>query len=351
MAEVQASVIVCVYNRGAEVLHCLDSILSSDFDDCEIVLVDDASTDDTPSRLAVFAESHPDRRVTIVRNKRNLGVSGARNAGIAAAKGHVVVFTDSDCTVDPAWLRLLTSAFENESITAAGGTVLNPQPTNMAERAYVGRSKIQRTSWQGRKLVGCNMAFRRDIIATLGFDSALSYYCDEDDLARRLDAIRCEFAFVPDAVVHHHHRLDLRGYLRMGYRQGIGSARLWYKHGIYVGRDVWAGIAGAVTLPLVAIDPRLSLIPAALVLLQLGAIAFNEIALKGKGIVETAIVLPLAVLYYVYKSCGVVMTWLRLTSGGEKAIRESKRGWLHTRRDAAEISTATVRQRPNAPER
>ncbi|MCH7704580.1 MAG: glycosyltransferase family 2 protein, partial [Planctomycetes bacterium] len=76
---VKASVIVCVYNRGATVVACLQSLAAMDFADFELVLVDDASTDDTPQRLLEFQRTNPMIHVTIVRNDRNRGVSGARN--------------------------------------------------------------------------------------------------------------------------------------------------------------------------------------------------------------------------------------------------------------------------------
>ena len=68
-----ASVIICVYNRAAQAVNCLDSLRAMDFDDFEIILVDDASTDDTPERLASYKQAHPDPPITIMRNPRNLG--------------------------------------------------------------------------------------------------------------------------------------------------------------------------------------------------------------------------------------------------------------------------------------
>src|SRR2546425_9753622 len=100
MDGITASIIICVYNRHVQVVECLESLLAMDFKDFEIVVVDDASTDDTADRLEDFRQFHPRIPMTIVRNECNLGVSGARNAGLKAAQGEFVFFTDSDCTVD-----------------------------------------------------------------------------------------------------------------------------------------------------------------------------------------------------------------------------------------------------------
>ena len=306
-----------------------------DHQDFEIVLVDDASTDDTPRQLKAFRENHPDKLITITRNERNLGVSGARNAGLRVAKGEFVFFTDSDCVVDRGWLTALLHVFTTTDASAIGGAVLNPLPTNTAERAYVGRSRITQSRWQSRRVAGSNMGFRRDIVRRYLFDEALSYYCDEEDITWRMQCDGHAVAFVPEAVVHHHHHLNLRSYLSMARRQGAGSARYWYKRGTYVGRDLWAGFAALVTLPLAILDLRLLAIPALFALLQLAAIAFNEIALKGKGLGETLRILPVCVWYQMHKAWGVVMTWGRMVVGRERAIRESKRRWRNKRGSTA----------------
>jgi GT2 family glycosyltransferase len=334
MGEPTASVIICVYNHGRQAQDCLHSLLAMERQDFEIVLVDDASTDDTPDRLAAFREAHPDRAITIVRNQRNLGVSGARNVGLRAAQGRYAFFTDSDCIVSRRWLGTMIAALEESSADAVAGLVRNPPPTTLAERAYVGGSRLHAGRFQDRQLVGGSMGFVRRVALQYLFDEALTYGCDEDDMARRLRADGRTIAFAADAELQHNHRLTMRSYLRMAYRQGMGSARYWYKHGVYVGRDLWAGLAGVATLPLGLIDWRLLAVPLFLLLLQLAASAYNEIALKGKGVVETLCVLPVCVLCQVCKTCGVVRTWLRMLFGGEHAIRESKRRWRDSRRSA-----------------
>jgi GT2 family glycosyltransferase len=334
MDEPAASVIVCVYNHGRQAHECLQGLLAMERRDVEIVLVDDASTDDTPDRLAAFRDAHPDKAIIIVRNQRNLGVSGARNVGLRAAQGRYVLFTDADCIVSRGWLGAMIAAMEESGADAVAGLVHNPPPATLAEQAYVGRSRLHAGRFQSRQLVGSNMGFVRPVALKYLFDEALTYYCDEDDMARRLRADGRTIAFAPDGELQHNHRLTMRSYLRMGYRQGIGSARLWYKHSVYVGRDLWAGLAAVVTLPLALIDWRLLVVPLILFLLQLAALVYNEMALKGKGAVETLRVLPACLLYQVCKGCGAVRTWLRMLFGGERAIRESKRRWREGRRSA-----------------
>jgi len=170
-----ASVVVCCYNRGDRVSSCLESLVESTYPELELVLVDDGSTDDTAGVLERFRAAHTDTPVTIVSTEANLGVSAARNAGVDAACGELVFFTDSDCEVEPDWLERLVEAFGSGEVDAVAGRVLNPTAKNLAEMACFGRSGVR-----GRRLVGGNMGFRREVLLRYRFDEALRYGCDEE---------------------------------------------------------------------------------------------------------------------------------------------------------------------------
>jgi len=85
------SVVIPTYNRALKVLEAVDSVLAQGFGDFEIIVVDDGSTDDTGARLAARAEP----RLRYVR-QANRKTASARNAGVAAARGNLVSFLDSD---------------------------------------------------------------------------------------------------------------------------------------------------------------------------------------------------------------------------------------------------------------
>lgn len=87
------SVIVPIYNSDKYLQRCIDSILSQDFEDFELLLIDDGSTDNSGDICDKYAEK--DMRVRVF-HKKNGGVSSARNLGIENAKGEWVVFIDSD---------------------------------------------------------------------------------------------------------------------------------------------------------------------------------------------------------------------------------------------------------------
>jgi len=83
------SVIIPTYNRARVLNEAIDSVLAQDFHDFEIVVVDDGSNDNTPEILESY------QQIRVVRQD-HLGVSAARNAGIARAAGRLIAFLDSD---------------------------------------------------------------------------------------------------------------------------------------------------------------------------------------------------------------------------------------------------------------
>jgi glycosyltransferase involved in cell wall biosynthesis len=95
MAEPLVSVVIPTWNRATEIRAAIDSVLAQTYSRIELIVVDDGSTDDTPSVLA----SYRDRIVAI--RRENAGVSAARNTGIRAAKGELLAFLDSDDLFDP----------------------------------------------------------------------------------------------------------------------------------------------------------------------------------------------------------------------------------------------------------
>ena len=97
------SIIIPTYNRADMVGRALESCLRQDFDDFEVVVVDDGSTDGSEAVVRSYAES----RLRLVRHAENRGVNPARNTGVRAALGEWVVFLDSDDELLPTALRTM----------------------------------------------------------------------------------------------------------------------------------------------------------------------------------------------------------------------------------------------------
>ena len=107
------SIIVPVYNTGKFLRDCIDSILSQSYQDFELLLIDDGSTDDSGKICDECAQT--DSRV-VVFHKPNGGVDSALNMGIDQAKGDYMYFVDSDDKLLPWCLETLLSGMQNDSV-------------------------------------------------------------------------------------------------------------------------------------------------------------------------------------------------------------------------------------------
>ena len=94
----EVSIIVPVYNAENSISRCVDSILHQEFEDFELLLVDDGSKDSSPAILDAYAEQDP--RVKVI-HKPNSGVSSTRNLALDQAKGKYIQFLDADADKEP----------------------------------------------------------------------------------------------------------------------------------------------------------------------------------------------------------------------------------------------------------
>lgn len=88
----KVSVIIPTYNRAHLIERSINSVLQQTYDDLELIVVDDASTDNTSSVISKIT----DKRLRYFRNEKNIGPSKSRNKGIELAKGELIAFHDSD---------------------------------------------------------------------------------------------------------------------------------------------------------------------------------------------------------------------------------------------------------------
>ncbi len=106
------SVIIPTYNSAHILGDSLGSVLSQTFKNWEIVLVDDASQDNTPTVVEkLIKNNNLNGRLRYIRHKKNLGVSSAKNTGIKAAKGEFISFLDADDTWYPYKLERVIKIF------------------------------------------------------------------------------------------------------------------------------------------------------------------------------------------------------------------------------------------------
>ena len=113
MTEPLISVIIPIYNVEAYLPRCLESVLASSYHNLEIVLVDDGSPDNCETICDKYAAG--DERIKVI-HQENKGLSAARNAGLAIAKGEYVTFVDSDDVISPVIYEMCVRVFAQENV-------------------------------------------------------------------------------------------------------------------------------------------------------------------------------------------------------------------------------------------
>lgn len=106
------SIIVPVYNTEEYLQRCLDSILNQTYNNYEIIIVNDGSTDGSKEIIKSYISKYPDKIIVV--NKKNGGLSSARNKGVKKAKGDYILFVDSDDTIQSGLLKTLSTKTKDE---------------------------------------------------------------------------------------------------------------------------------------------------------------------------------------------------------------------------------------------
>lgn len=238
---VKVSVVVCAYNAAETLNECLTSLETLTYPDFEVIVVNDGSRD----RTGAIARQYPSCRVI---DLQHAGLSAARNAGLAAATGDIVAYTDADVRVDPDWLTYLVQPFTNADVVAAGGLSLAPADSpwvaHCVARAPGGPTHVLLDDRTAEHVPGCNLAIRRDALRAIGgFNPIFLRAGDDVDVCWRLQAGGGRIEFVPAALVWHHHRSSVRAYWRqqVGYGEGQSWLVLHHRDRFTGAKIAWRG--------------------------------------------------------------------------------------------------------------
>lgn len=134
MADVPAvSVVIPLYNKGPYIARALNSVLAQTFQDFEVIVVDDGSTDDG----AAVVRGFDDPRIRLVQQE-NQGVSAARNRGIEAARAELVAFLDADDEWLPGFIETILHLKESYPDAGLYGTAYEVHfPGSIVQRVYI----------------------------------------------------------------------------------------------------------------------------------------------------------------------------------------------------------------------
>ncbi len=225
VSTVRYSVIVPAYNAEKTLPHTLEALRRQTVPptEYEIIVVDDGSTD----RTAQIAEQFG---VRVIRQP-NQGPAAARNTGVQAAQGDIVLFTDADCAPRPDWLERMVAPFQKADIVGSKGAYLTRQRSWMArfvQQEYEDRYDRMRRFQFIDFIDTYSAAYRKDVfLANGGFDTIFPTASVEDqEFSFRLAQKGYKMVFVPEARVYHHHDTSVVEYARRKFYIGYYKALL-----------------------------------------------------------------------------------------------------------------------------
>lgn len=222
----KVSIIVCTYNAENDLKECLDSLLSQKYNEKEIIVVDDASTDGTSIILEKY-RNLKNIEFKVVTNNINLGVAGSRNVGIRNATGDIIAFTDADCVTDTNWISQLIRIYETENAAAVGGSIVSNQISNIWELVSKGDDFVASEEGYVSYIQGCNMSFNKNILTKFMFNEEIKYGYEEKLLCDYLVNDNFKIYYRPQALVYHKHRSTMKSLLKRKYLLGLSS--IWYR--------------------------------------------------------------------------------------------------------------------------
>jgi glycosyltransferase involved in cell wall biosynthesis len=201
-------VVIPAYNSEATLLRALDSVAAQTFHATEILVVDDASSDATPT----VAKAYRGATVTVISLRTNVGAAGARNQGIRAASADLVAFLDADDEWLPTKLEKqvqLILANQNSTFCSCGSSLISPDGKDLGD-IYRGQAVTTGPeAWKA--LLKDNyvttpsvLVWRRHLVALGGFDESLKIAEDQDMWIRLAE--RGGLSYVPETLVHVHER-------------------------------------------------------------------------------------------------------------------------------------------------
>lgn len=264
------SVIVPCYNSTKTVALCLESVLAQTYSSIELIVVDDCSSDET----AVIAEAY---ECTLVRLAENSGAGIARNRGIAASRGDVLFFLDSDVALEPNAVANAVRTLEEKPECAAVWGIYGDRPLvddGVVEQVQILHGHFRqiqpRPVLTGHFAVG---AIRRRVVDELGgFDERLTgQWANEDHEYGLRISEHFSVARALDVVGYHDDDDRMSSVLRKRFGRAVSLVPLIFlqrdlkpeQEALHRPPEIFAITLTTATAPLPLLEPALAVLPAA----------------------------------------------------------------------------------------
>jgi GT2 family glycosyltransferase/SAM-dependent methyltransferase len=211
---IRCSIVIPVHNRSSLTRECLDALLADLPAQAEVIVVDDASSDETPDVLASYGE-----RIRPVSLAENRGFAGACNAGVASSSAEYVVLLNNDTRPTVGWLEALVAyADAHPPAAVIGAKLLWPDGAVQHAGVAIDADRDVRHIYAGfpgdhpavnrarrfQVVTAACVLLRREVFESLGgLDTAFRNGYEDVDFCLRAGAAGHEVHYCPDCVVYH----------------------------------------------------------------------------------------------------------------------------------------------------
>lgn len=233
------SFVIPAYNEEAGIGACLDAIgAQKSGHDIEVIVVNNASTDGTAAAIEKYIKKYPGIKLV---NEPEKGIVHARRAGYLASTGELIANVDADTRITPGWIdRVLAEFARDPKLVGVSGPFIYydvSRSVRFITRAFyylgfVFYIVIRFVLHVGSILQGGNFVVRRDALEKIGgYDTNISFYGEDTDVARRLSKVgHVKFTFALPALSSGR-RLTKEGSITAGFRYAMNIVWItFFKH-------------------------------------------------------------------------------------------------------------------------
>ena len=212
------SIVILNYNGKNYIKQCLDSVLAQDYGNLEVIVVDNASQDDSPD---IVRKNYRD--VTVIQNQKNLGFSAGNNIGMKQAKGNFLLILNNDAELDTKCITELKLSLDKEPRygTSASKIYLRDSPGTVdaagiivfPDGLSIGRGRFEPGSLYEKEeevffSSGCCALYKRELLEDIKifdeyYDEDFFAYAEDTDLGWRARLRGWKCTYVPSAKVYH----------------------------------------------------------------------------------------------------------------------------------------------------
>jgi glycosyltransferase involved in cell wall biosynthesis len=234
--------VIPTYNSEEKIDWNLKELVKTIPKSTEIIVVDDGSSDNTTQTVHNFIYYHPENKMKLI-EKEHTNPANTRNEGWKEAEGDMIIFLDSDCTATKNWYTEMLKPFEEKDVIAVSGVYLSKQ------KEYISRYVHEQTEMRQNKvekytdnLATYSLAIKKEMLKKVGGFPEIypTSSCEDTEFSYKLRKYG-KFILNKKAKVYHHHKNNIRGYLKKQFQHAKYRVLL-YKRKNPVG-DKYAGFS------------------------------------------------------------------------------------------------------------